>query len=180
MRFDRTVHTTQLLQLLSRGGVPASLFIYASVVNYRALDQAATERVERNLDVLQEHALKVFQTIDRAIAETNEVLRGLPDEQIRADEARLQARIREIQSALPHIEAIWAFDRNGRPLLASTLLPVPQTLNNSDRDYFMAQAAQDGGAYIGEVISARVGTAQFFVLSRRHFLSTGVSTGSSP
>ena len=70
MRFDRTVHTTQLLQLLMWAGVvlPASLFIYASLVNYRALDQAATERVERNLDVLQEHALKVFQTIDRAIA----------------------------------------------------------------------------------------------------------------
>src|SRR3954454_16203964 len=166
MRFDRTVHTTQLLQLLMWAGVvlPASLFIYASLVNHKALDQAATERGERSLDVLQEHAVKVFQTIDRAIAETNEVLRGLPDEQIRADEARLQARIKEIQAALPHIESIWAFDRNGRPLLASTLLPVPQTLNNSDRDYFRAQAAQDAGAFIGEVIAARGGKSPVFVL----------------
>src|SRR3954453_20173465 len=156
---------------------PALLFAYAAWTNHRALDQRATERIESALDVIQEHALKVFQTIDRAIAETNEVLRGLPDEQIRADEARLQARIKEIQAALPHIESIWAFDRNGRPLLASTLLPVPQTLNNSDRDYFRAQAAQDAGAFIGEVLSARVGKSQFFVFSRRRPLSDGRFNG---
>src|SRR4051794_21764070 len=179
MRFDRTVHTTQLLQLLMWTGVvhPASLFIYASWTNFRSLDQTATERAERNLDVIQEHALKVFQTVDRAIAETNEVLRGLPDEQIRADEAHLQARVKETQSALPHIESIWAFDRDGRPLLASTLLPVPQNLNNSDRDYFRAQVAQDAGPYIGEVLSARVGKSQFFVFSRRRPLSDGRFNG---
>jgi two-component system NtrC family sensor kinase len=136
MRFDRTAHTTQLLQLLMCSGVvlPVLLFVYAGWVNYRSLDRAVTERVERNLDVIQEHTLKVFQTVERTISETNEVLRGLSDEQIRNDEARLNARIKEIQAALPHVEAIWAFDRDGRPLVASTVLPVPQTLNNAVRD----------------------------------------------
>ena len=175
MRFTRTTHTIQLLQLLIWAGVilPVSLFLYAGWVNYRALDVAASERAERNLDVLQEHALKVFQTIDRTIAETNEVLRGLSDDEIRADEARLQARLARTQRALPQVEAIWAFDRNGRPLLASTLLPVPSTLNNADRDYFKAQVAEDGGTYIGSVLAARVGDARFFVVSQRRSLGRG-------
>src|SRR3954469_16434159 len=72
---------------------PALLFAYAAWTNHRAIDQRATERIESALDVIQEHALKVFQTIDRTIAETNEVLRGLSDEDVRANERRLSHRL---------------------------------------------------------------------------------------
>ncbi|MDQ4062280.1 MAG: ATP-binding protein, partial [Pseudomonadota bacterium] len=169
MRFGQTPHATRLLQVLMWAALvlPAALFAYAAWANYRALGKVADERIERTLDVLQEHALRVFQTIDRTIAETNEVLRGLTDEQIRADEPGLHRRLRQTQEAIPQIEAIWAFDRNGRPLVASTVLPVPQTLNNSDRDYFKAHVERDAGTYIGDVIKARIGNFTFFVVSRR-------------
>jgi two-component system NtrC family sensor kinase len=161
--------TTRLLELLIGAVVvlPVALFAYAAWETYRALDAVATERVERTLDVLQEHALRVFQTIDRTIAETNEVLRGLSDDQIRAEEAWLHDRLRETHQALPTIESIWAFDRDGRPLFSTTVLPVPPTLDNSDRDYFRAQATEDTGTFIGSVISARIGDHSFFVVSRR-------------
>jgi two-component system NtrC family sensor kinase len=173
MRFDRTSHTKQLLQLLIWAAVvlPVSLFIYASWTNYKALNAVATERIERTLDVLQEHALKVFQTIDRTIGEANEVLRGHSDDAIRAEEERLHVRLRQTQQATPSIEAIWAFDRDGHPLVSSTIYPVPRGLNNADRDYFKAQVAQDGGTYIGDVIPARVGNLHFFVVSRRRPLA---------
>src|SRR3954454_8332411 len=146
---------------------PALLFAYAAWANHRAIDQRATERIESALDVIQEHALKVFQTIDRTIAETNEVLRGLTDEDIRADERRLSGRLKRTQDALPQLQSIWAFDRAWRPLGSSTGVPVPPTLNNSDRDYFLAQAERDAGTFIGDIVQARVGIWRFFVVSGR-------------
>lgn len=146
---------------------PALLFSYATWENHRAIDAQARERIERALDVLQEHALKAFQTIERSISEINEVLRGLSENQIRASESDLFLRFKRTQQALPQIEAIWAFDKDGHPLVSSTILPVPRELDNSDRSYFKAQKDADRGVFIGEVVRAKIGSLRFFVVSGR-------------
>jgi two-component system NtrC family sensor kinase len=146
---------------------PLLMFGYAGWSNYEAADEHASERLERALDILQEHALKAVQTIELTIAETNEILGSRSDEQIRSEEAALSARLAVVHSPLSHIQSIWAFDRNGAPLVSSTVLPVPSHLNNSDRDYFRAQVDQHRGTYLGGVIQARVGDLRFFVVSRR-------------
>jgi two-component system NtrC family sensor kinase len=146
---------------------PAAVFAYSTWETRQAMDAQADERIEGALDVLQEHALKALQTIERSISEINEVLRDLPDEEIRAREADLFLRFKRTQQALPQIESIWAFDRDGRPLVSSTILPVPRELDNSDRSYFRAQRDVDGGTYVGEVVRARVGSLRFFVVSGR-------------
>ncbi|HEX2555863.1 MAG TPA: ATP-binding protein [Microvirga sp.] len=146
---------------------PALLLAYAAWSHHGAVEQRTSERIERALDVVQEHTLKAFQTIERTIAETNEVLRGYSDEEIRAQEARLSQRLKRTQALLPQMQSIWAFDRDGRPLVSSTILPVPRDLNNADRDYFRAQVPADAGTYIGDIVQARVGTLHFFVVSGR-------------
>ena len=156
----------RLITALSLLG-PVLVFAYASWTNRQAIDERTTERIERALDVIQEQALKALQTVERTIAETNEVLRGLSDDEIRADEARLSQRLKRTQETLPQIQAIWAFNGEGRPLVASTVLPVPRDLNNADRDYFRAHAERDAGTFIGDIIQARIGTYRFFVVSGR-------------
>ena len=148
-------------------GAPALIFGYTAWQNHRAIDAQANERIERALDVLQEHALKAFQTVERSISEINEVLRGISDERLRASESDFFLRFKRTQQALPQIESIWAFDRDGHPLVSSTILPVPRILNNSDRSYFRAHKEADRGTYIGEVVRARVGSLSFFVVSAR-------------
>ena len=179
MRVDRPSQTTQLLELLVAAAVvlPVGLFLYVAWANYRTLDTVATERVERTLDVLQEHALRVFQTIDRTIAETDEVVRGLSDEEIRAREPALHRRLKQTQESVPQIEAIWLFDRTGGPLVSSTIHPLPHGLNNADRDYFRAHVAQEIGTYIGDVLTARIGDQVFFVVSRRRSDPAGAFNG---
>jgi two-component system, NtrC family, sensor kinase len=147
--------------------VPALFFAYTAWADYRRLSQHADERIERALDVIQEHTLKAFQTIERTVAETNEVLRDLTPEQIQSDEARLQQRLKRTQDSLSQIEAIWLFDKAGHPLVSSTVLPVPRDLDNSERDYFQAQATQDSGTYIGKSIISKIGGIRFFVVSQR-------------
>jgi two-component system NtrC family sensor kinase len=146
---------------------PALLFTWATWQNDRAIDRQADERIERALDILQEQALKALQTVERSISEINEVLRGLSDEEIRGKEADLHLRFKRTQQALPQIESIWAFDASGRPLVSSTILPVPRDLDNSDRSYFRAQRDSDDGTYVSEVLRARVGSLRFFVVSGR-------------
>ncbi|HEX2727587.1 MAG TPA: hybrid sensor histidine kinase/response regulator, partial [Beijerinckiaceae bacterium] len=108
-----------------------------------------------------------MQTIERTIAETNEILRGSSDEEIRRDEERFSRRLLLSHEALPQMQSIWAFARDGRPLVSSTIYPVPPTLNNSDRDYFRAQSEGRAGTFIGDIVRARVGSLRFFVVSGR-------------
>lgn len=155
------------LLLAASIAVPVVLFGWATLVTVIRIEEQADERITSSLDVLQEHAQKSLQTVERAISEINEVLRGQTDWQIREDEANLYLRFKRTQQALPQIEAIWAFDREGHPLVSSTILPVPQELNNSDRSYFRAQRSEDAGIFISEVVRAKLGALSFFVVSGR-------------
>lgn len=167
----------RLIVVLSLLG-PALLFAYAAWSAHTDISQRSDERIARALDILQEHTLKAFQTVERTLAETNEVLRGYDDSAIRIEEARLSRRLRRIQDVLPQIQAIWVFDALGRPLVSSTVLPVPASLNNADRDYFQAQRSSDAGTFIGEVVRSKVGNFRFFVVSaRRHERDDGTFNG---
>ena len=45
--------------------LPVILFSFLAVTDYRHLQKVADERLERTVNILQEHALKVFETIER-------------------------------------------------------------------------------------------------------------------
>jgi two-component system, NtrC family, sensor kinase len=158
-----------LLMMIAAVVLPAALFAYASWVSYREINAVADERITRSLDVMQEQALKVFQTVDRTFAEVNEIVRGMPDEDIRAEAPRLHERLAAIVAIMPQLHGILLVGRDGRPLAASTLASLPADANFSDRDYFRAGLENEPGTYVSDVRSPRlpgVG-ADFFDLSRR-------------
>ena len=92
--------------------LPAALFGYASWVSYRDIHAVTDERIGRSLDVMQEHALKVFQTVDRTFAEVNEILRGMSEEDIRVDQPRLHERLARIVATMPQLYGILLVDRH--------------------------------------------------------------------
>ena len=101
--------------------LPVVLFAFAAWLNYRHEYAVADDRIERSLDILHEHTLKVFQTVERAIAEVNEIVRGMSDDDIRRDQLHLHERLKHIVDALPQVRAIFLIDRDGRPLVSSQL-----------------------------------------------------------
>src|SRR5438067_2895618 len=117
----------RLLQLMLVASIvlPLLLFSFAGWVNYRNEERIADERIERSLDILHEHTLKVFQTVERAIAEVDEIVRGMPDAAVRGDQSRLHDRLKQIVDALPQLRAIFLVDRDGQPLVSSQLSQVP-------------------------------------------------------
>ena len=149
--------------------LPAALYGYASWVSYRDTHAAADERIERSLEVQQEQALKVFETVDRTFAEVDEVVRGMSDDEIRAAQPRLHPRLAQIADVMPQLQAIVLIGRDGRPLASSALESVKTNVNFADRDYFKAQIERDIGTFVSDVRTpnlSSVGT-DFFDLSRR-------------
>jgi two-component system NtrC family sensor kinase len=157
------------LMMIASLVLPAALYAYASWVSYRDTHAAADERIERSLDVQQEQALKVFQTIDRTFAEVDEVVRGMSDEQIRAAQTTLHPRLERIAGVMPELQAIVLIDRNGLPMASSALPSVKTDGNFSDRDYFKAQVQSDAGTYVSEVRTPNLPDVgnDFFDLSHR-------------
>jgi two-component system NtrC family sensor kinase len=130
----------RLLRLMMIASIvlPAALFVFASSLNYRHTLEVADERIERSLDILHEHALKVFQTVERAIAEVDEVTRGMSDDEVHANQADLHLRLKRIVESMPQIGAILVVGHDGRPLAGSSLPALPQGISLSDRPYFKA------------------------------------------
>jgi len=157
------------LMMIASLVLPAALYAYAAWVSYRDTHAAADERIERSLDVQQEQALKVFETVDRTFAEVDEVVRGMSDDQIRAAQAALHPRLERIAGVMPQLQAIVLVGRDGRPMASSALPSVKTDVNFSDRDYFKAQAAKDAGTYVSDLRTPNLSVVgnDFFDLSRR-------------
>ncbi len=63
--------------------LPAVLFAFAASVSYHNFEHVGDERIDRSLDILHEHALKVLQTVELSFAQIDEVTRGMSDDDIR-------------------------------------------------------------------------------------------------
>jgi len=171
----------RLLQLMMIASVvlPVVLFVFASWLSYRHEHAVADDRIDHSLDIVHEHALKVFQTGERAIAEVEEVVRGMPDDAIVADQQRLHDRLKRIVDAVPQFQAIAVVDRAGKPLASSVLAAIASDLSLADRPYFQAHAAGAEDTLVSETLMPRWGGlhSPFFALSRRRVSPDGSFDG---
>ena len=149
--------------------LPAALYAYAAWVSYHDIHAEADERIDRSLEVMQEQALKVFETVDRTFAEVDEVVRGMLEDQMCAAQPALHARLERIAGVMPQLQAIVLIGRDGHPLASSALESVKPDANLADRDYFRAQVGHDTGTYVSDVRTPQLpGIGKdFFDLSHR-------------
>ncbi len=159
--------------------LPAVLFVFAASVSYRNFERAADERIDRSLDILHEHALKVLQTVERTFAEIDEVLRGMSDDDIRLNEEPLHTRLKRIVDALPELQGIAIIDRDGLPLVSANLFPVPKNLIFSDRNSFNAHLTGKLGTYVSSMHKPRMTGIDtfFFSVSQRRSSDDGKFNG---
>src|SRR6195256_2785037 len=158
--------------------LPIALFGFASAVSYISTRDTADREILRTLDVAHEHALKVFETIDRSLSEINEIIRGIPDAGIKSREETLHLRLKQFVDSLPQMKSVWIFDAHGHALVNSLVSPAPD-IEFSDRDYFRAPLAQNIGTFIGEALTPRppYQGAAFFGVSRRRQTDDGNFAG---
>lgn len=173
-------NSLRLLQWMMAASValPLALFAVASAISYSSTKEIADQQIQRSLDVAHEHALKVFETIDRSISEINEIVRGVSDADIKAREEALHVRLKQLADSLPQMKSIWIFDAAGHALVNSLVFPAP-IMDFSDRNYFKAHTSKDIGTFIGDVLIPRAPYqgAPFFGVSRRRQSENGGFTG---
>jgi len=161
---DSAIRLLQFLMIASLV-FPALLFGFACWSDYRDVYAVNDERIDRSLDVMQEQALRVFQTVDRIFPEVDEVVRGMSDDQIGAAAASLAPRLQRIVGVMPQVQSISLIGPDGR-LIASSAAE-----NNTDyagRDFFKAQVSGDAGTFVSDVYTAGAPDgAELFDLSRR-------------
>jgi two-component system NtrC family sensor kinase len=136
----------RLLQgvLIASATLPAMLFAYASWQGYNTTKNVAERQIAQSRDVLTEHALKVFEAVDRSIAETNEIIRDMSDVQIAENADKLHYRLKKLADGSSQIKSLWIFDRSGHAIVNSLEFPSPP-IDFSDRDYFKAHVERDIG-----------------------------------
>jgi two-component system, NtrC family, sensor kinase len=173
-------HSMRLLQgvLVASALLPAVLFAYASWQGYDTTRSVAERQIAQSRDALTEHALKVFEAVERSLAETSEIIRDMSDLEIAANAPRIHARLEAIAEGSAQIKSLWIFDRSGHAL-ANSLEQPAAAVDLSDRDYFRAHAGQDAGLYVGQVLRPRppYGGAPFFGVSRRRSAADGSFAG---
>ncbi|MET0706603.1 MAG: ATP-binding protein [Tardiphaga sp.] len=173
-------NSLRLLQwmMVASLALPLALFVFASAVSWVSIRETADREIERALDVVHEHALKVFETIDRSLSEIAEIIRDVPDADIVAREQLLHLRLKQLVASLPQVKSTWIFDARGHALVNSLVVPAPE-IDFSDRDYFKSHAASDIGTYIGEALKPRppYQGAAFFGVSRRRPSEDGSFAG---
>ncbi|KWV59917.1 hybrid sensor histidine kinase/response regulator [Bradyrhizobium macuxiense] len=173
-------NSLRLLQWMMAASLalPLALFVFASAISWVSTNEAADRDIERTLDVAHEHALKVFETIDRSLSETAEIIRGMSDADIVAHEQALHERLGKLADTLPQVKSVWVFDSRGHALVNSLVISPPD-MDFSDRDYFRMHADGDAGTYIGEVLTPRppYQGSQFFGVSRGRMNADGSFAG---
>jgi two-component system, NtrC family, sensor kinase len=158
--------------------IPITLFAYASWVTWDTVNNEADEHIKRSLDVMHEHAVKMFQTGEFVLDEIADSIDDLSDDEIRADEPSLHARLQRIAARLPQLQSIWIARRDAHALVSSRASPPPQGAALSDRDFFQARVDRDRGTYIGRVLTPRLlDGADFFSMSRRQIDNVGRFSG---
>lgn len=170
--------TLRFLALTVAGSivVPFGLFIYVAAMERRAAFRQADERLEFTLNIIQEHALKVLETVERAIAEVDQITEHWSDSAIRMQEARLRERLEHIDKSLPHVQAMAVVSKEGRPLVASIATPA-SGINLSEREYFKELSQRDAGTYVDRVLPAGLAAQPYFNVVRRRTAVAGAFEG---
>jgi signal transduction histidine kinase/CheY-like chemotaxis protein len=171
--------TVRLLQVLAAAALllPLMFFALASALSHRATYALADERIERSLDVLQEQALKVFQSMNLALDTIENMLAGLSESEIRANEERLRLRLRQIQSTLPEVQSIWIFGPTGHPQVITRDYPAPYAEDFAALDYFAVPRDGPPGVYIGGIHQSVSGGQPYFTFDRARRDASGKFLG---
>jgi signal transduction histidine kinase/ActR/RegA family two-component response regulator len=151
--------------------VPVVIFVGASSLSYVNHFREAREGLARTLDLVHEHAVKVFETHELAAGHVDEILFGLSDEEIREREPALHGRLKGLADRLPQVSDVWVLDAAGKPLVTASIIPAPSTLDLSDRHYYRVHRdgqLPPGTAYVSERLRGRAdSSADFFQFSVR-------------
>lgn len=153
---DFTVRRRTLLALLIAAIVLPCIYVAAMAwSDLRTREADATDITLRTVRVAEEHALKVFDMNEALDARVVELVHGLNDDGIRANEAQIHEKLTAVGGGYPQVAAVSIFGQDG-DLLASSRYAEPPPVSIVTRDDFMG--IRDGRVidHVSRVMQAQV------------------------
>jgi signal transduction histidine kinase/CheY-like chemotaxis protein len=171
----------QMLLTLIRGLLVASVLVPAAVFglfawhSYHLTVQSAADRAQRFAAVVQEHTLKVFETIGFMLQAADQRLRGVDSEAIRSSK-ELWDDLKRLEASSDQVGSIFVVDRDGLNVFTTRSFPSPP-VNFSDRDYYHEQREADQGLFVGRSYHGKISNQQIFNFSIRRASASGAFLG---
>jgi len=116
--------------------VPLLLGAVGGYFSYRASYHTASTALDEAVAVAAENTTKILDTHMLVAARIDDLLTGLTDPEIRAEEKALHERIAQQIADLPQVAAAWVLDANGHELVSARVFPVNHDLDHSAREDF--------------------------------------------
>src|SRR5713226_2424854 len=118
--------------------VPLLLAAIGGYVSYQSNCQAAATALAEAVAVAEENTTKILDTHMLVAARIDDLLTGLTDSQLLAQEKTLHERVAQQIEGLPQVAAAWVIDANGREVVSARVFPVNRDLDHSGREDFRA------------------------------------------
>jgi two-component system NtrC family sensor kinase len=152
--------------------LPVLLFALAAWESYRETLREAEARVERTARILEEHALKVFETHRLVIQQVNLRMRFV-DWTRAEDRQDLYHLLKQFQDDLDQIATVTVTDAEGRLRASGRTYPADPNIRFDDRDYFQELKKSDAALpYVSRAYAGRQsGIAIFNLAARVHAAS---------
>src|SRR5262249_3569876 len=150
---------------------PAGVFGLFAWHSYNETVRNAEDRAHRLAAVVEEHALKVYETIGLVLRSADEKLRGV-DKETLATSRPLWDELRSVEQSSEQVASIFVVDRDGFAPFTTREFPAP-VADFSDRDYYYAQRRADQGLYVGQAYVGKISKDPIFNFSIRRTSTDG-------
>src|SRR5215213_4728612 len=120
---------------------PSILLGFFAYHTYHQALRSGADRADRYAAIVEEHALKVFETIGLTLENVDRRLERLSSREV-ANSKELWEELREIQERSEQVGAIFISGSDGRSVLTTRHYPA-SGVDFSDRDYFQEQRVRD-------------------------------------
>jgi two-component system NtrC family sensor kinase len=136
---------------------------------------SAQDRAQRFATVVQEHTLKVFETIGLVLHAADQRLRGVNWETLRTSR-EVWEEIKKLEQSSEQLASIFVVDRDGFGPFTTRAFPSP-LVDFSDRDYYFEQRRADQGLYVGQAYVGKISHDPIFNFSIRRTSEDGRFNG---
>ncbi|NKC30143.1 hybrid sensor histidine kinase/response regulator [Falsiroseomonas selenitidurans] len=136
-----------------------------AAMSWRDVRRDAAVRLDRNVEMLRQHALRAFGMQEAILAALSRAIAGRDWDNLRED-ARLHGLMTELVAAgQPLVRGVLVADGTGHVVAASYEFPA-RPADLSDRDY-VAELHAGGGLAVGQVVESRPLGWTLFPVARR-------------
>ncbi len=148
--------------------VPVVFTGVSAWLSWRVALRNAEQEVVRTADAVSEYTRRTLDGQRVAVDRINDLLRGLSDEDIRAQERQLHERLRAVVAELPQAQTAYVGDRQGRLLVSASVYPVPREAELADREWNQALSRPEAPpVFVSRVHRGRVEDNLFIAVARR-------------